>query len=198
VKGNGLKNSRRKFLAAAGAAGVATLGTRFPSWAEDTGLAPACTPGEATPKQTAGPYFKPDSPQRSLLIEPGEKAAPLVLGGLVLTRSCKPIAKALLDFWHADETGRYDLKGYRYRGHIFSDQAGRFEIKTILPGPYGGRARHIHVRVQPADGAILTTQLYFPGETANRDDSLFDPALLLKLSRNVSPLAARFDFVLRA
>jgi protocatechuate 3,4-dioxygenase beta subunit len=55
----------------------------------------------------------------------------------------------------------------------------------------------IHVRVQPAGGTILTTQLYFPNEPANDADSLFNPVLLLKLTPNVSPLEASFDFVLK-
>jgi protocatechuate 3,4-dioxygenase beta subunit len=160
---------------------------------------PDCSkPGELTPRQTAGPYFKPDSPERSLFIEPGETAAPLRLSGWVRTASCKLVAKALLEFWHADAEGEYDLKGFRYRGHVFSDMAGHFEIQTILPGIYGGRTRHIHVRVQPAGGPILTTQLYFPGEPANRQDDLFNPALLVHLSPDSSPLAATFGFVIRA
>jgi protocatechuate 3,4-dioxygenase beta subunit len=131
-------------------------------------------------------------------MEPGDAAAQLRLSGRVVTTSCKPIADALLDFWHADADGLYDLKGFRHRGHLFSDAAGRFDLKTILPGLYGGRARHIHVRVQPAGGAILTTQLYFPDEPSNQADFLFNPALLLKLVTNVSPLQATFDFVLQA
>jgi protocatechuate 3,4-dioxygenase beta subunit len=155
-------------------------------------------PGEPTPRQTAGPYFKPNSPQRSVLIEPGETATPLRLAGWVRTAACKPVANALLEFWHADSKGEYDLKGFRYRGHVFSDMAGHFEIQTILPGIYSGRTRHIHVRVQPAGGRVLTTQLYFPGEPANHKDSLFNPALLLHLPPDSSPLAAVFGFVLKA
>jgi protocatechuate 3,4-dioxygenase beta subunit len=63
-------------------------------------------------------------------------------------------------------------------------------------GAFTEGARHIHVRVQPPGGAILTTQLYFPDEPANQADFLFNPALLLKLVANVSPLQATFDFVL--
>jgi protocatechuate 3,4-dioxygenase beta subunit len=162
-------------------------------------LTPDCpAPGEPTPRQTAGPYFKPNSPLQAILIEPGETAAPLRLSGWVRTTACKPIAHALLEFWHADSKGEYDLKGFRYRGHVFSDMAGHFEIQTILPGIYSGRTRHIHVRVQPAGGAVLTTQLYFPGEPANRKDGLFNPALLLHLPPDSSPLAAAFSFILKA
>ena len=115
----------------------------------------------------------------------------------MLTTHCEPVPAALLDFWHADARGEYDLKGFRYRGHVFAAEDGRFEIHTILPGLYAGRTRHIHVRVQPAGGAILTTQLYFPEEPANARDFLFNPALLMKISRDTSQLAAVFGFVLK-
>jgi protocatechuate 3,4-dioxygenase beta subunit len=194
-------SSRRQFLTAAGAAAgtIMTGGNLQPALAAELTPTPDCSKaGEPTPRQTAGPYFKPNSPQRSLFIEPGETATPLQLSGWVRTTSCKPVAKALLEFWHADAKGEYDLKGFRYRGHVFSDMDGHFEIQTILPGIYGGRARHIHVRVQPAGGPILTTQLYFPREPDNRKDDLFNPALLVHLPPNSSPLAATFGFVLKA
>jgi protocatechuate 3,4-dioxygenase beta subunit len=195
----GVKTSRRKFIATAGVAAGTLMAAGIPR-ARSEVLAP--TPGcsdthEATPQQTAGPYFKPSSPQRSLLVEPGDAGTQLRVSGRVVTTSCQPLAHALLDIWHADADGRYDLKGFRHRGHLFSDAAGRFELQTILPGLYGGRARHIHVRVQPAGGAMLTTQLYFPNDPANKADSLFDPALLLNVVKSVSPLEATFDFVVR-
>ncbi|MGA7329042.1 MAG: twin-arginine translocation signal domain-containing protein [Rhodomicrobium sp.] len=196
-----MKASRRKFITTSGAAAGALMTFGIPRHARSQVLAPTprCSDGhEATPRQTAGPYFKPNSPQRSLLMEPSDAATQLRLSGQVVTASCKPIAQALLDFWHADADGLYDRKGFRHRGHLFSDAEGRFDLQTILPGLYGGRTRHIHVRAQPAGGAILTTQLYFPGEPANQADFLFNPALLLKLVPNTSPLEATFDFVLEA
>jgi hypothetical protein len=38
------------------------------------------------------------------------------------------------------------------------------------------------VKVQAPGSALLTTQLYSPGEPANRDDGLFDPRLLLEMT----------------
>ena len=65
-----------------------------------------------------------------------------------------------------------------------------------MPGVYAGRTRHIHVKAQPQGGQILTTQLYFPGEPANRKDSLFRKELLMRTAKNEGWLAGRFDFVL--
>ena len=73
----------------------------------------------------------------------------------------------------------YDNEGYTFRGHQFADDEGRFTLETIVPGIYPGRTRHIHVRVQAPDQPILTTQLYFPGESGNQGDGIFDPALLV-------------------
>ena len=64
-----------------------------------------------------------------------------------------------------------------------------------MPGLYEGRTRHIHVKVRPPGGATLTTQLYFPGEAANRTDSIFTRETLLRLRRGSGTWRGSFDFV---
>ena len=158
---------------------------------------PACHDGdEVTLAQTEGPFFKPSSPERIELLEPGMAGQPIELAGFVLTRNCKPIAGALLDFWQADDKGQYDNSGFRLRGHQFTDADGRFRLRTVVPGAYVGRTRHIHVKVQPRGGRVLTTQLYFPGEAKNRSDGLFRKELLIRTAKNEGWLAGTFDFVL--
>jgi protocatechuate 3,4-dioxygenase beta subunit len=120
----------------------------------------------------------------------------LTLSGYVLTTRCKPIPRALLDFWQADARGAYDNVGYRLRGHQFADASGRYQLDTIVPGLYPGRTRHIHVRVQPPRRRILTTQLYFPGEARNASDGIFERDLLVSWRKVGSRRVARFDFVL--
>jgi protocatechuate 3,4-dioxygenase beta subunit len=157
---------------------------------------PACHDGdEATPAQTEGPYFKRSSPERVELLEAGMAGQLIELVGFVLTRDCKPVAGALLDFWQADDNGRYDNAGFRLRGHQFTDTEGRYRLRSVVPGNYPGRTRHIHVKVQPRGGRVLTTQLYFPGEAQNRSDSLFRKELLVRTAKNEGWLAGRFDFV---
>ena len=166
--------------------------------AAETPLAatPACHDGdEATLAQTEGPYFKPSSPERVELLEAGMAGQQIELVGIVLTRGCQPLAGALLDFWQADDKGRYDNSGFRLRGHQFTDAEGRYRLRSIVPGLYPGRTRHIHVKVQPRGGRILTTQLYFPGEAHNRSDGLFRMELLMRTAKNEGWLAGRFDFV---
>ena len=150
---------------------------------------PTC--GEITPRETEGPFFKTHTPQRASFTN----APNLVVAGRVLTRDCKPVKGALLDFWHADERGEYDNRGYRYRGHQFTDAEGRYRLETVVPAEYPGRARHIHVKVQPPGGRILTTQLYFPNQPSNSRDGLFRDDLVMRM-----PDGSRgaFDFVIAA
>jgi protocatechuate 3,4-dioxygenase beta subunit len=181
--------SRRRLVRIALGASVVALGggVAAPPRLRAT---PAC--GEATPPQTAGPYFKPRSPERGSLIDPGRPGRSLVVAGVVLGTDCRPVPRALLDFWQADETGRYDNAGYALRGHQFTDAEGRYRLETVLPGIYPGRTRHIHVKAQAPNRPPLTTQLYFPGEAANARDGIFDPALVVAMAEG----GARFDFVL--
>ncbi|MBI2226716.1 MAG: hypothetical protein HYU44_17610, partial [Betaproteobacteria bacterium] len=162
-------------------------------------LTPACgEKPERTPSQTAGPFFTPDSPRRNSLVEPGSRADRLTLAGLVLSPQCKPVANALLDFWHCDESGAYDNKGFRYRGHVFADAQGRYNLETIVPGEYPGRTRHIHVKVQAPGGRVLTTQLYFPDEPGNRSDGSYRRELTMQVARKGTQRNARIDFVIAA
>jgi protocatechuate 3,4-dioxygenase beta subunit len=171
-------NYRRTLLLAAAALPVSR-------WAH---AQPTC--GTLTPPETEGPFFKVRSPERTVLLEGNAKGKTFVLTGFVLARDCKPVANALLDFWHADEAGDYDNRGFRYRGHQHSDAQGRWRLETIVPAEYPGRTRHIHVKVQAPGKRVLTTQLYFPGDPGNARDGLYRPELEIRKDR--------FDFVVEA
>jgi protocatechuate 3,4-dioxygenase beta subunit len=155
------------------------------SWAQTCGV--------ITPRQTEGPFFKTNSPRRTTLVEPGSKSPRFIVTGTVLSAQCKPVPNALLDFWHSDENGEYDNRGFRYRGHQHADAQGRFRLETILPAEYPGRTRHIHVKVQAAGGPVLTTQLYFAGDPGNRRDGLYRQELEMRSAKQGE---GSFDFVL--
>ncbi|HEV2814271.1 MAG TPA: hypothetical protein VGW10_13535 [Solirubrobacteraceae bacterium] len=158
---------------------------------------PACDDGdEATVEQTEGPYFTPGSPERRSLLESETEGTRLVIAGRVLTTACRPVRRALLDFWQADAGGEYDTSGFRLRGHQFTDARGRFSLETVVPGLYPGRTRHVHVKVQAPRSEVLTTQLYFPGEEGNDGDGLFVPELEMTVRRAGDRQLASFDFVL--
>ena len=197
------ERSRREFLRA-GLATPAALG--LGGWAKDmTGAesvalqqaTPSCgDAGGLSPAQTEGPYFKASSPLRASLLETGTTGTKLVVSGRVLSRDCKPVAAALVDFWHADAGGNYDNAGFKLRGHQFTDANGNYRLETILPGLYPGRARHIHVKVQAPNQPILTTQLYFPNEPGNASDGIYSAALQMKVQDASEGKAAAFSFVL--
>ena len=163
------------------------------------GLAPplACTPG--TRSQTAGPFYTPATPRRADLREPGAGGEPLLFEGLVLTPDCRPVPGAVIDIWHSDGRGRYDNRGFRYRGHQFTDAAGAFRFLTVRPGVYTGRTPHIHVKAQGEGTRPLTTQVYFPDlADRNERDGIYRDDLLLRLDRTAAGVwRGRFDFVLR-
>lgn len=188
--------SRRGFLSASVVVPALFLFESTFAATRDLQPTPACGDGDdITPAQTAGPFFKPRSPERRSLLEPGLRGTKIVLEGQVLSTKCKPVPRALLDFWQADASGAYDNAGYGLRGHQFADAEGRYRLETVMPGLYPGRTRHFHVRVQAPDRPILTTQLYFPGETANKGDFIFNPKLVISLRDSAAAKAAAFDFV---
>lgn len=195
---NDSKLTRREFLAAA-AAGPLIYLDGLEALAATRGLepTPACgDPNHVTPPQTAGPFYKPRSPERTSLIEPGMQGEKIVLEGVVRSTKCKPVERALIDFWQADTAGAYDNSGFRFRGHQFTDAAGKYRLETIAPGLYPGRTRHFHVRVQAPNRPVLTTQLYFPGEPENKRDGIFSPKLVMAVRDSAGGKAANFDFVL--
>jgi protocatechuate 3,4-dioxygenase beta subunit len=163
--------------------------------------APAATcssPATLTPALTEGPYFKAGSPERTSLLEPGMAGTKLVLTGYVLTADCKPVAHALIEFWQADANGQYDNSGYTLRGHQYTDDSGRYQLETVVPGEYPGRTEHIHVKVQAPNGPVLTTQLFFPGVARNSSDGIFNSSLVLPVQDTGNGLTATFNFVVRA
>jgi protocatechuate 3,4-dioxygenase beta subunit len=187
--------SRRRVIAT-GACACLVLPVRG-ALAQDLTPTPNCHDGdEPTLPETEGPYFKAQSPLRDDLREQGIAGRPVELSGLVLTRSCRPVANALVDLWHADDGGQYDNRGFRLRGHVFTDAQGRYAFRTIMPGLYPGRTRHYHVKVQAPDRAVLTTQFYFPDEPRNRRDYLFHDELVMRVATADDTLRARFDVVL--
>ena len=194
-----MASTRRSVLAALIASPVLAMADNDLSAAAPTfglDLTPDCRDGdEHTVAQTEGPYFKPNAPlKRDLAVDaPGGER--MTIGGLVLDTACRPLPRALVQIWHADESGAYDTKGYKLRGYQYADDDGRWWFSTIVPAAYAGRTRHYHVKVQKPRGRILTTQLYFPGERLNDRDSLFDRRLLLRISDSDDGRFGRYDFV---
>ena len=152
-----------------------------------------------TPGTTEGPYYKKDSPEKTVLREKGVPGEQLLLTGRVLDANGAPLAHARLDFWQANGKGEYDNVGYVLRGHQLTGDAGMYTLETVVPGAYTGRTPHIHVKVTSPDGrSTLTTQLFVPGLASNKTDSIYRDDLLMTVSRAPAGKSATFDFVLDA
>ncbi len=174
----------------------------------DAGFTPAC---EETEDNILGPFYKAGAPERNDLVEdPKEPGVRLRLSGTVFTRegeTCTPAAGALLDIWQAnapegDDPAVYDQVGFRFRGKIFTDAKGRYELFTIIPGNYlnGAQFRPAHIHVTASGDGIqeLTTQLYFEGDPYNDIDPFIHEALIMPLEDDgQGGKRATFDFVLR-
>ena len=197
------RSTRRQLIRNALVLGGFGLVADIRNFARAQGLEPTPACGESSPtlSQGEGPFFTPNSPQRADLVESGTKGEVLELEGRIVTRACRPVSGAVIDIWHADENGEYDNEGFRYRGHVYTDANGLYRIRTIVPGLYEGRARHIHAKIGAPGGEPLTTQLYFPDDPSNSTDTFFRSELLLRIARSRGATAAggataaRFDFV---
>jgi protocatechuate 3,4-dioxygenase beta subunit len=182
---------------------------------------PAAAQAPRTPAQMEGPYYPraiPDDADADLLRVAGQPApargVPLFLEGVVRAADGSALPGARVEIWQADDQGIYlhpgDARlaqrdpGFQGFGRAVADGAGRYAFRTIRPGLYPGRTRHIHLRAQPAaGGGALTTQVYFPDEPRNEGDMLLRrlaPDQRAALTARVAPadggLRAGFDIVL--
>jgi protocatechuate 3,4-dioxygenase beta subunit len=149
---------------------------------------PVCS--ALTQPQTEGPYYTPNTPERHSLLEEGMAGTRLILVGRVLDQDCRPLANAWLDFWQADAEGNYDNTGYTLRGHQFTDSQGRYHLETIVPGLYSSRPiEHIHLKVRPEGGEVVTSQLYFPQQPVE--------GLTVAIEDRGTYLIGYFDFVVQ-
>jgi protocatechuate 3,4-dioxygenase beta subunit len=141
-----------------------------------------------TPQLTTGPFYpvlRPLDEDADLTWMNGRegvaKGTIIDVAGRVLTESGSPVERAKLDLWQANSFGRYDHPAdpakapldpaFQGAAVLRTDKNGRFRFRTVLPGPYGKRARHIHFDVT-GHRRRLVTQMFFP-EEPNEDDRLY-------------------------
>ena len=176
--------TRRSLLATGMAAGgvVAT-----PAWASLV----------ATPGQTSGPFYPLELPlddDNDLTSVDGASVGAtgdvMHVTGRILGIDGAPLEGARVELWQANAAGRYHHPmdsssrevdaGFQGFGHTMTAADGAYRFKTIRPGLYPGRTRHLHFAVRAADGRELVTQMYFADEPGNAKDGLLrrieDPA----------------------
>ncbi|WP_026479121.1 protocatechuate 3,4-dioxygenase subunit beta [Ahrensia sp. 13_GOM-1096m] len=151
----------------------------------------------------------------------------IVVHGQVLDEAARPVPHALIEVWQANAGGRYRHKNDAYLapldpnfggcGRCVTDAEGRYQFRTIKPGPYpwpnGGndwRPAHIHFSIFGSGFAQrLITQMYFEGDphiaicpiVQSINDARAVDQLTARLDMSNSiPMdlrAYRFDLVLR-
>ena len=123
--------SRRELLRSALASSSFGFAIGYPRllFAQSAAPTPQCRAGdEATVRQGEGPYFKPSSPERAELVEPGSKAQLVAINGRVLTRS--QIIEAIWDF--AYDGGSNVVDQYvNYLRRKIDVPFGRHDIETV-------------------------------------------------------------------
>lgn len=207
-----MMQNRRHFLSAMGIGGL--FFTTKGAFAQQLVL---------TPEQTIGPYYPDRLPldQDNDLLIISDGITPAVgtiswITGRVLTASGEPVRNALVEIWQADNNGAYihsaspianrdrNFQGY---GKFLTASNGEYLFRTVKPGLYPGRTRHIHFKVTFPGGRTLVTQLYVQGEALNTNDGVLngirDAASRASVivpwnavpGSAIGELAARFDLV---
>jgi hydroxyquinol 1,2-dioxygenase len=152
----------------------------------------------ATESTVLGPFYVPGAPElpNGANLAEGLPGDPTLVSGRVLTADRKPIPGALIDVWHADAEGFYDvqrlqLKGMQLRGKFHTDTQGRFWFWTVRPteypvptdGPVGQmllkmgrhpyRPAHIHTIVSAPGYEPVTTHVFAAGDRYLNSDAVF-------------------------
>jgi protocatechuate 3,4-dioxygenase beta subunit len=116
----------------------------------------------------------------------------------------------VVELWHADHAGHYDVDGNHFRAQLIAGADGSYAVSTIMPGHYPDRVcQHVHFVVRAPEHAPLVTQLYFasdpvfdgdPRANFSRDPLIGDPALIRPVtiveSGSSSMAKCQFDLVL--
>lgn len=117
-----------------------------------------------TPSNSLGPFYKKGAPRTENLKGPNDAVTPLTVSGRIVNTSGQTLSGANVEVFHADDSGNYDMEGFRFRGQIQAGTNGEYKFETIVPGGYGGRPQHIHYVISAPGHRQLVTQLYFAND----------------------------------
>lgn len=162
-----------------------------------------------TPGNTLGPFYRRGAPRKEKLFDSKASGVPLMVTGRVINTEGAALAGAILEVFHADAEGEYDMQGFNYRGEIPVSASGEYRYETVVPGGYGGRAQHIHYVINAPGHRRLVTQLYFandpkfegnPDVNYNRDSLVWHRELIRPVTsvnvNNATYSSVSFDICL--
>jgi hydroxyquinol 1,2-dioxygenase len=156
-------------------------------------------PQGATETTVLGPFYVMDPPERPLGadISEGTAGEPLFVSGTVTSADGAAIANAIVDTWHSDDDGYYDVQrldetgALAMRARFRTDENGRFHFWTIKPaaypipndGPVGEmlaaqgrhpwRPAHVHFMIHAPGFVKLVTHVFEQGDEYLDSDAVF-------------------------
>ena len=155
-------------------------------------------PAGATPTTVLGPFYVEGAPELPLGAEVARamKGEALHVSGRVSTAGGGPIAGAIVDIWHSDEDGYYDVQradqpDANLRARFRTDSEGRFHFWTLTPtsypvpddGPVGEllratgrhpmRPAHVHFMIAAPGHETLVTHVFVAGDPYLDSDAVF-------------------------
>ncbi len=158
-------------------------------------------PRGATEQTIFGPFHVDDAPARASHgcdISGSRGGEPLLVAARVTDTSGAPVPDAVVDVWHADAEGFYDVQDSTWdaeaaelRAVFTTDENGRFSFRSIMPvsypipmdGPVGDlmratgrhpmRPAHIHFMIRKAGFDTLVTHVFADGTPYLDSDAVF-------------------------
>ena len=155
--------------------------------------------GEATDTTVLGPFYVQGPPEFALGadIAGAMRGDPLFVDGIVTAADGKPLAGAIVDVWHSDADGYYDVQQLDKLGELAgrarfrTDAKGRFYFWTIRPsfypipddgtvgqmlkaqGRHPYRPAHVHFMIEHAGYVTLVTHVFDSEDKYLDSDAVF-------------------------
>jgi len=165
-----------------------------------------------TTEDILGPYYFENAPFRNIIAHIEEPGVKLIISGGVKQNDCdNSISGALIEIWQANDEGCYGIVEdcntgnpendyFNLRGKFFSDINGYYTFESILPGYYGSRPRHIHIKITTPDGEVLVSQLYFENDPYCENDQWCQDAndRIISLEENEFGLYGNINLIMNS
>ncbi|WP_448144807.1 dioxygenase family protein [Pseudomonas silesiensis] len=181
-------------------------------------------PSEATQSTVLGPFFVSDAPcvASGAMISRPDDGPPLRIEGSVASVTGEPVQGAVVQIWHSDEGGFYDVQkdpqNLNGRASVMTDTLGRFMVRSVVPsfypipndGPVGDmlqaqrrhpfRPAHVHFMISANGYRTLTTHLFLAADPYLDSDVVFGvkDSLIVELSHVEQTAVLHYDFTLGA
>ncbi|AET92648.1 intradiol ring-cleavage dioxygenase [Burkholderia sp. YI23] len=165
--------------------------------------------GNATETTVLGPFYVEEAQDVPLgtQISHASDGPPMIVEGSVFDTRGEPVANALIETWHSDDHGFYDVQRVTGKGALdmrarfHADETGHFWYRSIVPvaypvpndGPVGKmldaqgrhpyRPAHVHFKVSAPGFETIVTHVFLEGDAYLDSDVVFGvkDALIAKL-----------------